>query len=126
MARSVMPLLGRKERRIGNRFGEGREGRKDLQKVVILLSVVRSEVFCFSNFLLNITTTETFWVDLVVRNPLDAELNLANLTLVVRDVNGTQPEGESDPLVDVDVIEDVVLAPRESRIVSLIFRLFSQ
>lgn len=53
-----------------------------------------------------------------MRNPLDAELNLANLTLVVRDVSSSQPESESDPLVDVDIIEDVVLAPRESRIVS--------
>jgi len=61
--------------------------------------------------------SETFWVDLVVRNPLDAELNLANLTLVVRDVNGPHPEGESDPLVDVDIIEDVVLAPQEIRTV---------
>lgn len=61
--------------------------------------------------------SETFWVDLVVRNPLDAELNLANLTLVVRDVNGSHPEDESDPLVDVDIIEDVVLAPQEIRTV---------
>ncbi|XP_006454644.1 hypothetical protein AGABI2DRAFT_182617 [Agaricus bisporus var. bisporus H97] len=62
---------------------------------------------------------ESFWVDLVVRNPLDAELNLANLTLVVRDMNGTQPDDESHPLVDVDVIEDVFLSPLESRIISI-------
>jgi len=48
---------------------------------------------------------------------LDAELSLANLTLVVRHVDGSQPESESDPLVDVDIIEDVVLAPQETRTV---------
>jgi len=61
--------------------------------------------------------SETFWIDLVVRNPLDAELSLANLTLVVRHVDGSRPESESDPLVDVDIIEDVVLAPQETRTV---------
>lgn len=65
----------------------------------------------------DIIVGETFWVDLVIRNPLDAELNLANLTLVVQDIHGSQPEGDSDPLVDVDIIEDVVLTPRETRTV---------
>ncbi len=55
----------------------------------------------------------------MLRNPLDAELNLANLSLVVRNINTPQPENKSDPLVDVDEIEDVVLAPRELRTVSI-------
>lgn len=66
------------------------------------------------------TAAETFWMDLVVRNPLDVELNLANFTLIVRHMNGSQPDDESHPLVDVDVIEDILLSPRESRIVGLI------
>ncbi|KXN83896.1 hypothetical protein AN958_00976 [Leucoagaricus sp. SymC.cos] len=65
----------------------------------------------------DIIVGETFWVDLMVRNPLDAELNLANLTLVVRDAKGSQTDSESDPLVDVDTIEDVTLGPRESRVI---------
>ncbi|KAF9455059.1 hypothetical protein P691DRAFT_800071 [Macrolepiota fuliginosa MF-IS2] len=67
----------------------------------------------------SIVVGETFWVDLVLRNPLDAELNLTNLTLVVRDMDASQLEGESDQLVDVDTIEEVVLAPREFRTVSI-------
>lgn len=126
MVRSAIPLLGGKGKRTGSRSGEGRAERRVLQNMAISSSVVCLEMYSLSNCLLNSTLAETFWVDLVVRNPLDAELNLVNLTLVVRDVNGSQPEDQSDPLVDVEVVEDVVLAPRESRIVSPFFHIFSQ
>lgn len=113
-------LHGRNEQKTGICFGSQREREKALLKVEILLSAVRL-IYLFSGKDTEKEFAESFWVDLVVRNPLDAELNLANLTLVVRDMNGTQPDDESHPLVDVDVIEDVFLSPLESRIVSFIF-----
>jgi trafficking protein particle complex subunit 8 len=66
-------------------------------------------VFCFC-FL------ERFWVDVVLRNPLDAEVNLSNVTLVIKE-DGSLASGES-AVVDVEVV-DIVLSARETRTVGL-------
>ncbi|KAJ6621602.1 ER-golgi trafficking TRAPP I complex 85 kDa subunit-domain-containing protein [Mycena sp. CBHHK59/15] len=57
-----------------------------------------------------VSVDETFCVDLVLQNPLDAEVNLSNFTIVVQDSNAS---------LDVEVVEDVVLGPRESRTVPI-------
>jgi hypothetical protein len=118
MVLSAMLAYGRNARTTGNRFGRLKVGKRDLLQVGISSSVVGLMPYIHTRESL-IVLPETFWVDLAVRNPLDAEVNLSNLTLVVQDVNESQPFGESHSLVDVDIIEDVVLAPRESRTVSL-------
>lgn len=120
MARLARQLSGKKERRTGRHSGGRKEGRKGLRKVGTSLLVVGllldAQFPDFAHFF----SIEVIYVDLVLRNPLDAELNLANLTLVVRDANESESENESDPLVDIDEIEDVILAPRELRTVSIL------
>lgn len=57
-----------------------------------------------------------FWVNLAIRNPLDVDVSLSNLTLRVRD---TKSDDDTFPdFVDIESLDDVVLAARESRTVS--------
>lgn len=46
-------------------------------------------------------------------NPLDAEINLSNISLVVREKNKPHSDTIGD-LVDVEVIKEVTLGPKES------------
>ncbi|RDB28485.1 Transport protein particle subunit trs85-1 [Hypsizygus marmoreus] len=61
---------------------------------------------------------ETFYIDIVLRNPLDAEVNLSNVTVTVRDSNAMDPSS-SIPFVEVEAIDDIVLAAKESRTVPI-------
>ncbi|KAF5384925.1 hypothetical protein D9615_001402 [Tricholomella constricta] len=61
---------------------------------------------------------ETFWVDLVLRNPLDTEVNLSNLTVTVQEFEATDPSS-STAFVEVETIGDLVLGPEESRTVPI-------
>ncbi|TFK91662.1 hypothetical protein K466DRAFT_482283 [Polyporus arcularius HHB13444] len=61
---------------------------------------------------------ETFWVDLVVRNPLGVEVSLSSLTVVVRDASATDAETVPES-VEVEVIDDVVLGPRDTRTIPI-------
>jgi hypothetical protein len=57
---------------------------------------------------------EAFWIDLVFKNPLDADINLSNLTVVVEEMLSSR----SVPAESVvEVIDDVVLGPKETRTV---------
>jgi len=49
-------------------------------------------------------------------NPLDAEINLSNITLVVAEVGSDF--GPIEEFVEVEVIKEVTLAPKESISVS--------
>jgi hypothetical protein len=60
--------------------------------------------------------TEPFWIDLVLRNPLDAEVNLANMTVVLQQ-SSVQECSSADGFVEVEVVDNVVLAPKESQTV---------
>ena len=46
-------------------------------------------------------------MDLVLQNPLDAEVNLSNLTLIV------QASDSTDDLVEIEVIKEVTLGAKE-------------
>ncbi|KAG5647603.1 hypothetical protein DXG03_008956 [Asterophora parasitica] len=61
---------------------------------------------------------ETFWVDIVLRNPLDTEVNLSNLTVAVHELNAQDPSS-STSFVEVETIEDIALGPEESRTVPI-------
>ncbi|KAL1737123.1 ER-golgi trafficking TRAPP I complex 85 kDa subunit-domain-containing protein [Schizophyllum commune] len=54
---------------------------------------------------------ETFWVDVALRNPLEADVFLNNLTLKLadEDVGG----------VDIEVLDDIQLGPRETRTIPI-------
>src|ERR1700721_1444599 len=62
------------------------------------------------------TSLEQFWLDLVLRNPLDAEVNLSNLTIAVK-CKGVDESSSARTYVDVELIDDIVLGYRETRTV---------
>ncbi|KAF8973873.1 ER-golgi trafficking TRAPP I complex 85 kDa subunit-domain-containing protein [Flammula alnicola] len=59
-----------------------------------------------------------FWIDLIMQNPLDAEINLSNVTLIVQE---TQLSGSDsiDDFVEIEVIKEVTLAPKASSLVPI-------
>lgn len=65
---------------------------------------------------------ELFWMDLCMQNPLDAEVNLTNVTLVITESGSTASESpddiEVDDYVEVEVIKNVILGPKASTSVS--------
>ncbi|KAJ7706314.1 ER-golgi trafficking TRAPP I complex 85 kDa subunit-domain-containing protein [Mycena rosella] len=65
-----------------------------------------------------VAVDETFYVDLVLRNPLDAEVNLSNVTVVVQDSH-SETASTSQSFLEVEVVEDVTLGPRESRTIPI-------
>mgnify|MGYP007124449314 CR=1 FL=1 len=58
---------------------------------------------------------ELFWVDLALTNPLSAEVNLGNVTLVVEKQG---KDDDADFALDVEIVKEVILGPRETRVVS--------
>jgi hypothetical protein len=58
---------------------------------------------------------ETFWLDLQLSNPLHIEVVLANFTVKVTKAGSDDPLG--DEIVEVEVIPDISLDPRETRTV---------
>ncbi|GLB36017.1 putative ER-Golgi trafficking TRAPP I complex 85 kDa subunit [Lyophyllum shimeji] len=61
---------------------------------------------------------ETFWIDLVLQNPLDTDVNLSNLTVLVEDSRAKEPSS-SAAFAEVETISDVLLGPKESRMVPI-------
>ncbi|TEB39007.1 hypothetical protein FA13DRAFT_1724958 [Coprinellus micaceus] len=61
-----------------------------------------------------VCANELLWVDLVLTNPLVAEVNLSNVTLVVDRSNGDASE---ELTVDIEIIQEVIMSPKETRII---------
>ncbi|KAG6893130.1 hypothetical protein C0992_011183, partial [Termitomyces sp. T32_za158] len=59
--------------------------------------------------------TELFWVDLVLRNPLNTEVNLSNLTVIVQESNAQSTSASTAHCVEVEVINNIVLGAQESQ-----------
>lgn len=59
---------------------------------------------------------ETFWVDLVLKNPLDVEVSLSALTITLRESSSTGEDTTQD-FVQAEVVDDVVLGPKDTRTV---------
>ncbi|KAL7285211.1 hypothetical protein ACG7TL_000304 [Trametes sanguinea] len=57
---------------------------------------------------------ETFWVDLVLRNPLDVEVSLSGLTVSVRESSSKDAESNPD-FVEVEELDDIVLGAKDTR-----------
>jgi hypothetical protein len=57
-------------------------------------------------------------VDLVVHNPFDTEVNLSELTVIVTGI----PSGSewSPELVDVEILDEIILDPKETRTVNIV------
>ena len=57
-------------------------------------------------------------MDLVVHNPFNAEVNLSDLTIIV---TGHSAVSEwTQDLVDVEVLGEIVLDPKETRMVNIV------
>ncbi|KAJ7125714.1 ER-golgi trafficking TRAPP I complex 85 kDa subunit-domain-containing protein [Mycena crocata] len=65
-----------------------------------------------------VAVDEIFYVDLVLRNPLDAELSLSNLTIIVQASN-SEDASPSESFLDVEIVEDVTFGPRELRTIPI-------
>lgn len=61
---------------------------------------------------------ETFWLDVVLRNPLNVEVEIADLTfhVVHQDGGDTRP---ADSFVDIETLDSLMLDPTETRTVHL-------
>jgi hypothetical protein len=71
-----------------------------------------------------INYVEAFWLDLVVHNPFNSEVNLSDVTVVVTGLP-SGPEWTSD-LVDVEVLDDIILDPKETRTVNIMDLFFNR
>ncbi|PPQ62964.1 hypothetical protein CVT24_006070 [Panaeolus cyanescens] len=60
---------------------------------------------------------ELFWVDLALYNPLDAEITLSNLTVVVQ--QGKKGDYTPADFVEVEVLKELVLPPRQHAMVPI-------
>ena len=60
---------------------------------------------------------ETIWADFVLKNPLQVDVELMDLTVVVREAGETQSDEAQEGLVEVEVIDRISLAPGEQRTV---------
>uniref|UniRef100_A0A0W0FGI2 Uncharacterized protein n=1 Tax=Moniliophthora roreri TaxID=221103 RepID=A0A0W0FGI2_MONRR len=65
-----------------------------------------------------VSLDETFYVDLILRNPYQVEINLANLTVVVREPNAEDPSS-SKIFVQAEILDNVTIRPRETRTVPI-------
>jgi len=61
---------------------------------------------------------ETIWADFVLKNPLQVEVELTDLTVVVKEAGKTQTDEPQEGLVEVEEIDRISLAPGEQRTVS--------
>jgi trafficking protein particle complex subunit 8 len=62
--------------------------------------------------------SETFWVDVVLENPLDTEVNLSEVTVFVEELHSNEWISVKDS-TQSEIIEDIILGPKETRLVRL-------
>lgn len=62
---------------------------------------------------------ETIWADFVLKNPLQVDVELTDLTIVVKEAGKIQTDQPQEELVEVEEIDKISLAPGEQRTVSL-------
>ena len=56
----------------------------------------------------------------MLKNPLQVDVELTDLTVVVKEAGKTQTDEDQEGLVEVEEIDKISLAPGEQRTVSLI------
>ena len=61
-----------------------------------------------------------FWVDLIMKNPLDAEVSLSNVTVVVQEKSPSEGTSLSD-FVEVETFKEVTLGPKATTSVSRVW-----
>ena len=61
------------------------------------------------------TISEMFWVDLVLKNPLDVEVSLSSLTITLRESCST--DEDTHDFVQAEVVDEVALGAKDTRTV---------
>jgi hypothetical protein len=64
-------------------------------------------------------------VEFVLKNPLQVEVELTDLTVVVKGVGMTEADEPQEGLVEVEAFDRISLAPGERSTVSMFLELFS-
>lgn len=62
---------------------------------------------------------ETMWADFVLKNPLQVDVELTDLTVVVEEAGKPQTDQPQMGLVEVEKVDKISLAPGEQRKVSI-------
>jgi hypothetical protein len=100
--------------KIGRHFGNLWEAKRVLPRREKLARTVGDLLFSPNSALIDCILPELFWVDLVLQNPLDTEVNLSNLTLIVQ----TSHTDSTYDSVEVEIIKEVTLGAKETSSVS--------
>ncbi|KAF9076140.1 ER-golgi trafficking TRAPP I complex 85 kDa subunit-domain-containing protein [Rhodocollybia butyracea] len=61
---------------------------------------------------------EPFWIDLALKNPLDVDVTLTDLTVTVQESNENDPSS-SKSFLDVEIVKSVSIGPRETRTIPI-------
>lgn len=106
-------MFGALVSKIGRHFGNLREAKGALPKQEKSARTVSDLSFSLPLVRL-LHFLEMFWVDLVLQNPLDTEVNLSNLTVIVQ----TSHTDSTEDSVEVEIIKEVTLGAKETSSVS--------
>lgn len=88
-----------------------------LRPVVKFARMVTLPLFKDVERLTDYSILDLFWVDVIMKNPLDAEVSLSNVTVVVQEKSPSEGTIISD-FVEVEVIKEVTLGPKATTSVS--------
>jgi hypothetical protein len=111
--RTITRKSGPASKTIGIRFGGRKEARKSCPLQETTIPMVNLSYFGSRFFLIH--NTELFWVDLKLSNPLDVDVTLTNLSLVVQDAD----LNSTADFVEVENIKEVLLRGKESTIIPI-------
>ena len=114
IALSTGMRFGKNVKKPGYIFVETRVVRNSWKGAVKPLLVVRNHITSWSQFE---ESLETFWIDLVVQNPMDAEVHLTNFTVTLREESVILP---SEAIAQAEVISQIILGAREKQTVILL------
>ncbi|CCM05178.1 uncharacterized protein FIBRA_07387 [Fibroporia radiculosa] len=61
---------------------------------------------------------EHFWVDIAMQNPLDVEVSLSELSVIVKEAVADETKDVKD-IVDVEIVDEILLGAREMRTIPI-------
>ncbi|KIK70846.1 hypothetical protein GYMLUDRAFT_235261 [Collybiopsis luxurians FD-317 M1] len=64
---------------------------------------------------------EPFWIDLVLKNPLDVDITLTSLTIEVQETDGHDPSSSKSD-IEVEVVDNVTIGAKEIRTIPISVR----
>jgi trafficking protein particle complex subunit 8 len=63
---------------------------------------------------------EQFWVDLCLQNPLNTDVSLNEVTLIIEEVGKNEVSLET--YLEIETIDEVAMSPGEKRVVCFLFK----